>query len=91
VTPCSPVKDQPKRFREAYYFHLQGVRVSQFSNLQEENKKQAYFLPAYSYTLKMEVIRFSETLVNFYEIHGVKSQTLCGCLAQPLTLNMEAV
>jgi hypothetical protein len=59
----------------AYRLHFQGGIVNQVSN--EQSASIAGYL-AYSSTLKMEAIHFSETSVNLYEItqcHGCGNLT----------------
>jgi hypothetical protein len=61
IMPCSPLKVN-QRFRGAYHLHLQGRRISR-----ARNQWQALLVScvAYSSTLKMEVICFPKTSVDF--------------------------
>jgi hypothetical protein len=61
VTPCSVVQVY-QHFWGTYCPHHQGQRVSQASS-----KLSNFACSAYSFTLKMETVSSSETLLNLYQ------------------------
>jgi hypothetical protein len=69
MTQCC-LTEVHRRFRGAYYFHLQGWRINQATDQMQaaESNRLLICLVVYCSTLKMKRVHFSETSLNSYRI-----------------------